>query len=91
MVLKAAVVAGSYWTAALFLGGLGVVFIGILRHAIPLAWGPLPADVTPQKSHWAQGALVFGPLAVLLVLGVWMPALLRNVLTAAAGLLGGPS
>lgn len=89
MILKAAVDAGSYLTAALFLTGLGVVFVGALRHAISMAWEPLAAPVSARKTYWLEGALVFGPLAVLLLLGVWIPHSFLSVLTQAARILGG--
>ena len=41
LILKAALNAGAYVTAALFLTGLGIVFIGALGHAISMAWGLL--------------------------------------------------
>ncbi|MFA6108042.1 MAG: proton-conducting transporter membrane subunit [Candidatus Latescibacterota bacterium] len=91
MILKAAVSHGAYWISGLFLAGIGVVFVGALRHAIAMAWDPLPAPVPARPARAAEGLLVFGPLAVLLVLGVWMPPPLLALLTRAAGLLGGGS
>jgi hydrogenase-4 component F len=87
LILKAAVGNGSYWTAALFLIGVGVVFVGALRHVIAMAWDPLSEPVPSRATHLAEGVLVFGPLTVLLVLGVWMPPPLLALLTQAAHLL----
>ena len=89
LVLKASVDMGDYATAALFLAGLAIVFIAVLRHAIGMACKPAPEGMRPMKTYWAEGALVFVPLAALLVLGVWMPAPLLNALTQAARILGG--
>jgi len=89
IILKAAVDAGAYWTAALFLTGVGVVFVGALRHVISMAWEPLADVVSARKTYRLEGALVFGPLVVLLVLGVWLPHSFLSILTRAAGLLGG--
>jgi len=47
--------------------------------------------VTPLKTNPVEAVLVFGTLAFLLVLGVWMPPVLLEVLTRASGLLGGAS
>ena len=91
MILKAALDSGAFWAAALFLAGVGVVFVGALRHVISMAWDPPLEAVEPQKAGWLQGALVFVPLAVLLVLGVWVPAPFMHMLTQAARLLGGAS
>lgn len=89
LVLKAAVEAGSFWIAAAFLAGLAIVFIGILRHAIALAWDPPPADVAPRPAGAGEALLVMVPVAALLVLGVWLPAPLQAALSQASALLGG--
>lgn len=89
LILKAAVDSGAYWTAALFLTGLGVVFVGALRLAITMAWEPATGPGPRQRTHVLEGLLVFGPLAALLVLGVWLPSPFLNVLTQAARVLGG--
>jgi hydrogenase-4 component F len=90
MILKAAVDSQLYWTAVLFLAGVGIVFVGALRHAISMAWEPpVKDDVGARKTYWMEGALVFGPLAVLLVLGVWLPHPFLRVLEQAANILGG--
>jgi hydrogenase-4 component F len=89
IILKAAVDNGSYWAAVLFLTGVGVVFVGALRHAISMAWEPLTDPVPARKTYAMEGVLVFGPLVVLLVLGVWIPQPFLKVLTQATHLLGG--
>lgn len=90
-ILRAAVEAGSYWTAGLFLAALATVFVAVLRHAIAVAWGPVTATA-PAPSGSAtvlRGVMVFVPLAALLILGVWMPPTLLTMLTQAAQLIGG--
>ncbi len=89
LILKTAMDIGYYWVAVLFLIGIGIVFIGVLRHAISMAWEPSTDNINTQKTCWMEGALVFGPLAVLLALGVWLPQPLMNILTQAAQILGG--
>jgi hydrogenase-4 component F len=91
MILKAAVASGSYWVGSLFLLGIGVVFIGALRHAIRMAWEPKTEVVRTRTTYFMERVLVFGPLTVLFVLGVWMPAPFMDLLTRAAALLGGGS
>jgi hydrogenase-4 component F len=89
IILKAAVDSGAYWTAALFLTGVGVVFVGALRHVISMAWEPMSDPVSARSTYWQEGVLVFVPLAVLLVLGVWMPPSFLRGLSQAALVLGG--
>jgi hydrogenase-4 component F len=89
MILRAAVDAGSYAIATLFIAGVTVVFIGALRHAIPMAWKPAdPAPAVPAP-HILDHLLVVAPLVVLLLLGLWMPSRLESVFSAAAAVLGG--
>jgi hydrogenase-4 component F len=89
LILNAAVANGSYWTAGLFLAGVGIVFIGALNHVISMAWEPLSKAITPPKIYMLEAIIVFGPLAALLMLGVWVPSSLVGVLTEAAKILGG--
>lgn len=90
MILKAAVDSTAYGMAACFLVGIGVVFIGVLRQTIVMAWHPGDAaEPAPCRARAWEGALVFSPLTVLLVLGVWMPPPLMNVISRAAHILGG--
>jgi len=83
-ILKAAADNHATVVAVLFLVGCGIVFVGALGHAIPLAWGD-PGDARLAVSaRPAEVAIVFLPLAVLLVLGLWMPAPFKHALLAAA-------
>jgi len=93
LMLKAAVDLHAYWTAALFLAALAVVFIGVLRRAIAIGWdATVPPPATPptpvDRASWV---LVTAPLAVLLVLGLCVPAGLQGILRQAAAIItGGP-
>jgi hydrogenase-4 component F len=88
LILKAAWNAAAYWTMSFFIVGLGVVFVGALRHVIPMAW-EAPPDGIPETRASGIGVLVVAaPICVLLVLGLWMPELLKNVLTQAISVLG---
>jgi len=87
LLVKALVDKGSWAVLALFLAGVCVVFIGILTHAIPLAWGSapqMPPRALVARRGWQELLLVCVPLALLLALGVWMPPFLSHVLSAAA-------
>ncbi|MDA8126824.1 MAG: proton-conducting transporter membrane subunit [Deltaproteobacteria bacterium] len=87
MILKAALQGGSLLVAAVFLAGIGVVFIGALSHLIPMVWGtPADPSLRPARPSFLEYLLVAAPLAVLLLLGLWMPQTLFRVLNAAAGI-----
>ncbi|MFA4874114.1 MAG: proton-conducting transporter membrane subunit [bacterium] len=89
LILKAALDGKAYATAVLFLTGLAIVFVGALRHVIPVAWGPETSPRVYGRASATETALVCVPLVALLVLGLWLPAILIDVLNRAAGLLGG--
>ena len=87
-VLKAAIDGHAILTLILFLAGGGVVFIGALRHAIGMAWGESSPVVEAEQAGFVEMFLAFAPLAILLMLGLWMPAPLVGVLKQAANVLG---
>jgi hydrogenase-4 component F len=89
IILKSALNAGSYWAASLFLVGVGVVFVGALRHVISMAWEPLQSPIKARRPTIAEGMLVFGALAALLVLGIWLPRPFYAILEQATRVLGG--
>ncbi len=89
MILRAAIDAGEWVTAALFITGMCVVFTGALRFLIPIAWRPGTAIPQFRKSTVAECILVGLPLAVLLALGVWIPGFLGQAFASAAQVLGG--
>jgi len=89
IILKAAADAQKYLAIALFLLGAGAVFVGALRHAIDMAWGEKPEDIVSTSNNLIDRIIVIAPLAILLILGVWMPAGFRTVLELAAGIVTG--
>ncbi len=91
LVLKAAVDHSLYVVAALFLLGLGVVFIAVLRHIIAMAWKPAEQQAGPVKFSLPEALLIFIPLAIVLLLGMWIPGPLLKILSRAAQVLGGLS
>jgi hydrogenase-4 component F len=88
-ILRAAADARAFVALTLFLLGTGIVFVGALRHAMAPAWGDEVREPTLQPGGLADATLVFGGLALLLVLGLWMPGPLRGALDAAASVVGG--
>jgi hydrogenase-4 component F len=88
-VLRAAIDSHAIVWMVLFLAGSGVVFVGALRHAIAMAWGePAPVAV-PEITGMVEKLLAFAPIAVLLLLGVWIPGPLLAVMKQAASVLKG--
>jgi hydrogenase-4 component F len=87
-ILKAAMDRHALLTLILFLAGLSVVFIGILRYAISMAWGDPSPTVEPEQASVTEYFLAFAPLGILLILGLWMPGPLVNILKQAASVLG---
>jgi len=89
MVLQAAASAGAWMVVAFFLVATGIVFAGVLRHLIPLGWGA-PSEPRPTfGGARGEAAVVIVPLVALVVLGVFMPSGLREILEGAARVVGG--
>jgi hydrogenase-4 component F len=88
-ILKAAADRGAFAIMALFLAGTGIVFVGVLRHAIRAAWDSPLRQPMPENSSLVDRALVYAPLALLLVLGLWMPECLRGAIQHAAEVIQG--
>ena len=91
LILRAAARGGSWWTMGLFLAGAGIIFMGMLKHAIDLAWGQPVMTPKPEQADAVEKAVALVPLAALLLLGVWIPGYLREMIEAAAAIVkGGP-
>jgi len=88
-ILSGAVRGGHPWVAAAMLVLLAVIFIGMATVILEVAYGePDPALPKAQESGW----LVGGPLALaagVLLLGLYIPPALHDVLARAAASLGG--
>ncbi|OGK06779.1 MAG: hypothetical protein A2W80_16920 [Candidatus Riflebacteria bacterium GWC2_50_8] len=86
-ILKAAVDSSRMLVVVAFLTGTGVVFIGALRYALPLAFGEITEHFEPVPTRKLDALLVAAPLLILLILGVWMPRPLQSVLSRAAAII----
>jgi hydrogenase-4 component F len=88
-ILSGAVRGGHPWVAAAMLVLLAVIFVGMATVILEVAYGE-PAPVLPKERE--SGWLVVGPLALaagVLLLGLYLPVPLRDVLAQAATSLGG--
>ncbi|MBN1931877.1 MAG: hypothetical protein JW786_09750 [Desulfobacterales bacterium] len=89
LIVKAALETDTIWAMVLFLAGSSIVFVGALKHIIPIAWGKPSTDHVCLKSMLTDKVLVLGALALLLMLGLWMPDVLHEILYRAAYIVGG--
>jgi len=89
LILRAAARSGSYATMGLFLAGVAVVFVGMFKHTINLAWGESAITPKPEPPRAADKALVAFSLCALLALGLWIPDLLWQMLGDAAQIVEG--
>ena len=91
IILKTALEQGRYLLAALFLGVLAVIFIGLAKIFIPMAQGDPPenlGDGPRKESPFAVlPSLIF--LAIVLLLGIYIAPPLSDALAQAASMLGG--
>jgi hydrogenase-4 component F len=89
-IIKAAVDSGRYAALVLFLIGTVIVFIVMLRHAIRIAWNPVPVGhAGKMRISVLEALLVFIPLGLLLVLGLWLPDFIHAFMEQASGALWG--
>ena len=90
LILKAAIDSDLFLVAALLLLGLAAVFICALGYLLPLCWEGSPLKhPKPGRFVTAEAFLVYIPLMALLVLGLWMPEPLQEVLQKAAHIING--
>jgi formate hydrogenlyase subunit 3/multisubunit Na+/H+ antiporter MnhD subunit len=88
-ILRAAIDTGHAWIAAVMLLMLAIIFVGMAALVMGMALGePEPGAAPVHESPW----LVVGPVvlaAMVLMLGVYVPGPLHDVLARAAAALGG--
>ncbi len=90
-ILRAAASSQAFVALGLFLLGAGIVFVGALRHAMTFAWGEAVCEPTVHPAGAVDSLLVLGGLALLLLLGLWLPGPLLGLLESAARIVGGRS
>jgi hydrogenase-4 component F len=74
LLLQAAIALGKTWLAAIVLVLLLTAFVSLLNHVNRMLYGDLPDGVRAgERPHWSMLALLV-PVAVLVVLGLWLPA-----------------
>jgi hydrogenase-4 component F len=87
-IVKAAADSQAIGVLVIFLLAAGVVFIGAFGHATSMAWGSPPEGARPEPARLVDVALVIAPLALLFLLGLWMPPPVRDIFEQAARVIG---
>ena len=90
-ILRAAIDGGHPWIAAIVLLALMIIFVGMAALVLGIALGE-PADASRGQSVRESPWLIVGPTAlaaVVLLLGLYIPEPLQDVLARAAAALGG--
>jgi len=83
-------IAGGHIAAVVaFLLGAAVIFVVLLRPILGMAWAPAREGQPTVRARAVDWPLIALPLALMVVLGLWMPAVLSDALTRAAAVLGG--
>ncbi|OFZ78602.1 MAG: hypothetical protein A2583_04350 [Bdellovibrionales bacterium RIFOXYD1_FULL_53_11] len=96
LVARAAIEQKKWFVLALLLAGLGVVFAGVMRYAIPLLWGDRPdaalassPAAPPEAGSRFDMLFVCVVVLLLVVLGLVIPAPLMRLLEGARAVVEG--
>jgi hydrogenase-4 component F len=90
IILKEALDSGAGWEALAFLVFLALAFLGIGRMVLGMVYHPGNQGDTPgRREAWWSVVPAAALLCGALVLGLWMPGFLRDILADAAALAGG--
>jgi hydrogenase-4 component F len=86
--LRAAAGAQAWVVLALFLAAGSVVFISALRHVIDMGFGDPKFAAASHRAGLQSLVVVVPALAILLFLGLWLPAWLSEAIVRAAAVIG---
>lgn len=86
LIVKAAIDEHATATLVAFLVAAGTVFLGMFGHTMNMARGTPDDFSKPIRANATDGLLVVVPLALLAVLGLWLPAPLRDAFDQAAAI-----
>jgi hydrogenase-4 component F len=90
-IISAAIGQHHAWIAAVVIGLLAIIFVGIASMILEMVYAPADALAPPGHSE-EQGRLVVAPAALailVLLLGIYLPRPLTDALSSAAIALGG--
>jgi hydrogenase-4 component F len=86
LIVKAAIDAHATTTLVAFLVAAGTVFLGMFGHAMNMVRGAPDDFCKPIRANPTEWMLVAVPVALLVLLGLWMPGPLRDALAQAAAI-----
>ena len=91
IIVSNAFIQGNIWTGLFFLLFLVVIFIGMASTVLPIVLGKIPHDMetTPYRDTPLTILTPLALMGIILMLGLWIPMPMQNLLHEAAGLLGG--
>jgi hydrogenase-4 component F len=88
-VLRAVLAGGNAWAAALYLGFLSIIFLGMAAAILPMAQGGAAPGTVRSREPWSatlpSACFALGAL----ILGVYVPRPLLSLIGAAARQIGG--
>ncbi|MBF0594643.1 MAG: hydrogenase [Candidatus Omnitrophica bacterium] len=88
MIINAAVMSKRYLLAGTIVLSLGIIFIGLAKIVLGFVYGRSTEPVLPKRENAIMNAVIALAAALLVVLGIWMPAPLTRVISDAAALIG---
>jgi hydrogenase-4 component F len=89
MILKAGLDAGNYIVSVAYLALLAVIFAGFIYHVGRMAYGEPAPGRAKGESGWPGLAVMATLLLLTLVLGLYIPAGLSDILNQIAAVFGG--
>jgi len=91
-ILTAAIDGRRYFISALYLLLLAVIFIGMGATVLAVVQGNPPDDVEGRgkRESWFTTAPMFASLALVVMMGTWIPKPVAALIANAVHLLGGP-
>jgi len=89
LVARSAMDSGRFLQLGVLLAGVGLAFIGGMRKAIPMVMGDPDTGVKEEKTEIRAVLLVGGASAILLVLGLYIPEWLLDLIGQAAAIVDG--
>lgn len=75
---------GQWWVGGAMLGGIGLIFAGMLHHLAAMAFGTAPARLAPGESDRTGWLLLGLPALVIVLLGLFIPAPLSDLIERVA-------
>ena len=88
-ILLGGVQAGWTLPAAVAAALLALAFAALASHVVRLAWGTPRRRIASTRPSAAQAGLLFVPLGLIVLLGVWTPEPLAQAMDAVVAVLGG--